>query len=214
MFSGGFDPDRLAPPGRTEPIVSRIVGHSLGAEHEPSSGRLDESCLLKTFRDLLVRFDELRRDNAQLRDKNAVLQAEAKEARERLAGLEQSLAALSETSRSALATAAMMLERAERDIESRRVGTQAGIDGRFEAAKKRAVELQMTAALMLEEARELAARRALEADLETLGVIREGRKSILVLVGDLQAVSGGQGGPSVVPSSEEGAMADCGDARG
>lgn len=203
MLSGGFDPDRLAPPGRTEPVVSRIVGHDLEFQHEPSPLRPDDSSLSRTFRDLVARFDELSSENVGLREANAGLRADIEQARERLAGLEQSLAALSEASRSALITAAQMLERAEQVIEFRRGGIQAEIDGRFETIKKRAADLEASAVLMLDEARELSSRRVLEVDLETLGILRDGKQSILNAAGNLQIPGHGQGEPPVAPTPEE-----------
>ncbi len=174
MLSGGFDPERLAPPGRTEPVISKIVGHDPESRHEPSSLRPDDSSLSRTFRDLVERFDELSSENAELRELNTELQAKIEEVQENLAGLERSLTVLFEESQSALITAAQVLERAERLIEFRRGGIQAEIDARFEDAKKQARETPGAVEALLEEARDLSSRRALEVDLETSGFCGRG----------------------------------------
>ena len=174
MLSGGFDPERLAPPGRTEPVIGKIVGHTLESPHERSSLRPDDSSLSQTFRDLVARFDELSSENADLKVLNAELQAEIEEVQERLTEL-------SEASQSVLITAAQTLERAEKVVEFRRGGVQIEIDDRFESAENRATEAGVVA--ILEEARELSSRRALEVDLETLSILQEARQSLLTTAG-------------------------------
>lgn len=178
MLSGGFDPDRLAPPGRTSPVVSRIVGHDLQSQQDSSSPRPDDESLSRMFRELVTRFDELSSENSDLREANDSLKAEIEGARERLAGLERSIAAQSAASHSVLTNAARVLERAERVIEFRQGGIRAETESRFEAAKQRVTELQTAAAFVIDEARELSWQRALEVDLETLSLLRESRELI------------------------------------
>ncbi len=176
MLSGGFDPERLAPPGRTEPVIGKIVGHALESPYERSSLRPDDSTLSQTFRDLVARFDELSSENANLKELNADLQAEIDEARAKVAEL-------SEVSQSALVMAAHKLEQAEKVIEFRRGGIQTEIDDRFDRAERRATEADVVT--ILEEARELSSRRALEVDLETLSILREARQFLLAAAGKL-----------------------------
>lgn len=163
----------------------------------PERRKVDGPGLDQLVKGVVSGIEDMENRQRELEERNAQLESALKQTNERMARFEESACRNAELTRTALATVAQTLGRAEEVVGTLQRGPNNESAQRYTEAARRLFELQKEVLPMLEKAREEIARRNQETDQRAIEILREARKAVLSIAEDVASFLPDPGRPPI-----------------